>query len=109
MKYDEPKAPEAYRCNVCGAHGVKLWRWYQTFLDQQELFCAACGCARENKVDNFDEQGWRRSEDGFRTDQIGWLVPAVPTEDESTYWGYSSVPEPGVVWWRQLPTRSPSS
>lgn len=38
-----------------------------------------------------------------RTDQIGWRVPAVPTED-GTYWGYSSVPTPGVNWWKKLPS-----
>lgn len=40
------------------------------------------------------------------TDQIGWRVPAVPTEEGDTYWGYTSVPEPGVQWWRLLPTRA---
>lgn len=39
-----------------------------------------------------------------RCDQIGWLVPAVPTEEGDTYWGYTSVPQPGCDWWRDLPT-----
>ena len=33
---------------------------------------------------------------------IGWLVAAVPTEDGSTYWGYTSVPKDGVKWWENL-------
>ena len=37
-----------------------------------------------------------------KTDQIGWRIPAVPTED-GTYWGYTSVPSPGVQWWTELP------
>jgi hypothetical protein len=38
-----------------------------------------------------------------RTDQIGWRVPAVPTEENDTYWGYTSVPQPGCDWWYNLP------
>jgi len=41
-----------------------------------------------------------------RTDQIGWRVPAVPTEDGKSYWGYTSVPQPGCDWWSNLPTTS---
>jgi len=39
-----------------------------------------------------------------RTDQIGWRVPAVPTEENDTFWGYSTVPQPGCDWWSNLPT-----
>jgi hypothetical protein len=38
------------------------------------------------------------------TDQIGWMVPAVPTPDGDTFWGYTSVPLEGVLWWKALPT-----
>ena len=38
-----------------------------------------------------------------QTDQIGWRVPAVPTEENDTYWGYTSVPQPGCDWWANLP------
>jgi hypothetical protein len=41
-----------------------------------------------------------------KTDQIGWRVPAVPTEEGDTYWGYTSVPDPGVEWWQNLPALS---
>lgn len=41
--------------------------------------------------------------DWERTDQIGWLVPAVPTKENDTFWGYSSVPENGCNWWDNLP------
>jgi hypothetical protein len=36
------------------------------------------------------------------TDSLGWLVPAVPTEEGDTYWGYTSVPAMGCLWWRSL-------
>lgn len=39
-----------------------------------------------------------------RTDQIGWRVPAVPTEENDSYWGYTSVPQEGCDWWNRLPT-----
>lgn len=41
--------------------------------------------------------------DRERTDQIGWMVPAVPTEDGASFWGYTSVPQPGCAWWTNLP------
>jgi hypothetical protein len=39
-----------------------------------------------------------------RTDQIGWYVPAVPHPDGDAYWGYSSVTDDGLAWWRALPS-----
>lgn len=40
-------------------------------------------------------------------DQIGWRIPAVPTADGQTFWGYSSVPEAGCRWWYGLPLEAP--
>lgn len=40
-----------------------------------------------------------------RHDSIGWLVPAIPTEDGDTFWGYTSVPQAGCAWWHRLPYR----
>lgn len=97
-------SPLPYRCSVCDASGVKLWRLYQTFYEHQKLFCAACALVDQRVDGEVDAEGYRESEHG-KIDQIGWLVPAVPTEDGSTFWGYTSVPEDGVAWWRQLPTR----
>tara|TARA_R100001463_G_scaffold52426_1_gene103214 strand:+ start:50 stop:304 length:255 start_codon:yes stop_codon:yes gene_type:complete len=36
-------------------------------------------------------------------DQIYGLVPAVPDEEDISYWGYTSVPTLGCWWWWQLP------
>lgn len=90
MSVDVTKLPMAYRCIGCDAEGVKLWRDYQTFLDGQTLKCRACSEA---------ELSAPRELSG---DQIGWRVPAVP-DDTGTFWGYSSVPEGAVAWWRALP------
>lgn len=39
-----------------------------------------------------------------RTDHIGWRVLAVPTEENDSYWGHTSVPQAGCDWWGRLPT-----
>lgn len=108
-------APESYRCSKCSAHGCKLWRQYQTFANHVELLCAACAVQNQHRaeehatsvpksVDAIDADGRWENARGSRGDQIGWLVPAVPTEDK-TFWGYTSVPSDGIAWWRRLPTR----
>lgn len=119
FSYSSNETPKGYACGVCGRAGVKLWREYQTFLDHQTLSCVDCALKRaeENNKDGkgcryqgpADVQGMvtvHYSVHGAShlTDQIGWLVPAVPTEDGETFWGYSSVPQPGVEWWKRLPT-----
>lgn len=87
IDYTKP-APDDYCCHDCGATGVKLWRPSHTFVENVELRCRECSLDREGK------QG--------HGDAIGGLVPAVPTEDGETFWGYSSVPLAGVVWWYRL-------
>lgn len=65
------------------------------------------GKSQSKDVSNIDERGLlsHPSMGERRTDQIGWRVPAVPTEENDTYWGYSSVPQAGLSWWERLPTR----
>lgn len=82
-----------YARDDCGARGVKLWRDYSTFLNHQELRCKAC--ALKSQAKHIDEQ--------LRGDQIGYLVPAVPTYERDTFWGYTSVPPEDVAWWKALP------
>lgn len=87
--------------------GCKLWREYKTCADDTDLLCCDCAAKSQGKdVSTINEKGLYVSDYG-RTDQIGWLVPAVPTEDGTTFWGYTSVPPEGCTWWRQLPTRAP--
>ncbi len=112
-----------YRCSTCGANGCKLWREYNTFLSHQSLYCVGCACTDQNSNDDaefpiraeeFDSDGKRpyklRLTSGIadmgRTDQIHFLIPAVPTEDGATFWSYTSVPQPLVEWWRALPTQA---
>lgn len=87
-------APDGYICGGCQASGVRLYREYQTFLNHQRLLCTRCAEQAGSEP---------RKVDPDHPDQIGWMVAAVPTEDGTTFWGYSSVPQAGVLWWRSLP------
>ena len=105
VDYANRTPPPEYKCTTCGKHGCKLWREYQTFADHTELVCCDCAAKSQGKdVGSIDQAGMRETEYG-RTDQIGWRVPAVPTEEGDTFWGYTSVPLAGVSWWKALPTR----
>lgn len=120
VDYSSAVPPAEYHCGKCGTLGVKLWRDYQTFLNYQSLLCADCACAEQNNSERTftvaDGDGGRAIVSATYTpdkhglsgpggDQIGWRVPAVPTQDGSTYWSYTSVPDGGVAWWFSLPLR----
>lgn len=110
IDYTQSGTPDGYACANCGRTGIKLWRQYQTVAPR--LLCAICASidqgithrGAEHKLD-FDADGkrtiWRTGE---RTDQIVSYVPAVPDEEGEGYWGYTSVPDAGVAWWRRLST-----
>lgn len=92
-----------YKCANCGRTGCKLWRDYGSV---SPLLCCDCAGAEQSKdVSDIDASGRRTCRDGIRTDQIGWYLPAVPTEQPGSFWAYSSVPEERADWWRSLPTR----
>lgn len=98
-------APATYHCAGCGAHDCKLWRQYNVFASHIRLLCLDCA-GRDQKLDLiYDDDGRVLTTDGSRTDQIGSLIPAVPTEDGRTFWGYTSVPGAGVRWWQRLSTK----
>jgi hypothetical protein len=88
-----------YVCSRCEATGVKLWRKANGADDV--LFCAECGKADQKLTGEVDDDGRHDGRYG-KTDQLGDLLPAVPIDD--TFWGYTSVPDDGVEWWRALPT-----
>ena len=112
IDYAHATAPTKYKCTTCGAHGCKLWREYNTCADYTELVCCDCAGKSQGKdVSTIDAEGRILLDPetfgaGQRSDAIGWRVPAIPTEEGDTYWGYTSVPQAGVNWWRRLPTRA---
>lgn len=94
-----------YACGECGNRGVKLWRKTHGF----DLRCAHC----MGMADAINGSGRILSDYGL-TDQVPYkgadpdfvgrhLLPAVPTGD--TFWGYTSVPDVGVMWWAALPNK----
>lgn len=97
-----------YKCSVCGKTGVKLWIDYQTF--HFDLYCV--DCAKESQgveyevYENGKHENFYKGESMGMTDQIRWLVPAVPVENEpESFWGYTSVPQDRIIWWEKLPLK----
>lgn len=103
-----------YVCTGCKASGLKLWRDYNTCASACELKCAACATpaqiayeAKTYTEKNRDYLGALDADGMFMfrgSDQLGGLVPAVPTPEGDTFWGYTSVPNEDVLWWYALPT-----
>jgi hypothetical protein len=93
FSYIKKEIPESYKCKECGASGVRLFREYQTFADYITLRCTVCALANQKMTE----------QDGPHS--CGWLVAAVPTEENDTFWGYTSVPLEGVEWWNNLPKK----
>jgi hypothetical protein len=83
-----------YKCSRCGAGNCKLWREAHTVAPK--LSCANCITYETGLAYNYVDPDGQFVHDVGASDTLGWYVPAVPTEDTETYWGYSS-------WWRQLP------
>lgn len=115
-RYLNGVVPDNYYCGECLARDCKLWRPYQT--NHIQLYCADCAAADQGKNitamgddGKFVDSGTDGKDANGntiitleKTDTIGWLVPAVPTEDGTGYWGYTAIPEKGVKWWRRLPS-----
>jgi len=120
VDYSSTSVPSDYKCRGCGATNCKLWRENGGFPCGDILLeCVDCAVKSQNNpkvtsafVKSAAQPGFAVAEDGMytdhygsRTDQIGWRAPAVPTEDNSGYWGYTSVPQAGCDWWTRLPLR----
>ena len=83
-----------YTCKYpsCKRKNVKLWRKYQTLSDYTSLHCL-----------NHFEKGLVDIYKKGLSDQLGWWVPAIPADDEcNSFWGYTSVPQEKVDWWKNL-------
>jgi hypothetical protein len=94
--------PIPYVCSKCSRAGVKLWRQYQMFLNHVGLLC--CDCAAKDQGKELVKLRADGSWGNPPSDQIGWFIPAVPTDDGS-FWGYTSVPDERVRWWQKRPNR----
>lgn len=106
VDYASSGVPSNYACHKCNKTGVKLWRDYQTFLENQTLLCADDAAAEQQEdISTMQPDGKYTSDLGRPTDQIGWRIPAIPTAENDTFWGYTSVPPEGCAWWDRLPVR----
>jgi hypothetical protein len=106
IDYSSNHTPSSYVCKECRKHSIKLWRGYNAFTYSHILLCADCSAREEGAdISTMDSDGKSRSAEGILTDKIGGRVPAIPTAENDAFWGYSSVPDAGVQWWRRLPVR----
>lgn len=103
LDYNKNKAPKDYKCSKCGKVGTKMWRQYNSF--HIELLCVDDAMDNQGVFYVFDKDGYYNDPQFGKCDQIKWLIPAVPDEECKAYWGYTSVPQAGVDWWRRLPLR----
>jgi hypothetical protein len=101
FSYDSLDAPNGYACMKCGAHGVRLWRDYNCFVEHQTLTCFPC---------TLEIREVQRGDDPYKigrpytpdSHEIKGQVAAVPTEEGDSFWGYTSVPTAGCAWWVSL-------
>jgi hypothetical protein len=91
FKYADRTTPEGYSCHECGKSGIRLYRDYNTFLDHLDLLCTACLSSRKDVHVDYAQPC-----------HLGDMVPAIPTEEGDTFWGFTSVPAAGCLWWYNL-------
>lgn len=117
VDYLSNQVPDYYKCHTCNATNCKLWRDSGAVFMPVKLECVDCSIKSQSnpRVTSYFSKiaaSVQVAEDGTyndthgRTDQIGWRAPAVPTEDNDSYWGYTSTPQAGVNWWVKLPLRN---
>lgn len=103
---------EKYQCSSCSVDGMKLWR---PIHGLSGWLCARCATDIErsrlqDETDRHLLSIWPFDTDGNFTfsagDQLGDMLPAVPTVDGSEVYGYGSVPEERARWWHAMPTHA---
>lgn len=105
FSYTSDAIPEGYQCSKCNLAGVKLWRQYQTFADHIRLLCVDHALENQNVSYTVDEEGYHTEDGHGPCVEIEWLVPAVPDEENETFWGHTSTPQAGWLWWKRLPLK----
>ena len=100
ISYEKLEIPSNYKCSRCDAHGVKLWRQYNTMVSHLSLLCCRCAETAWSELMNVegrspsDIAGYKHMSDQLDdvVGKTGSLVPAVPTVEADTYWGLAQVP-----------------
>lgn len=106
IDYSSGNTPPDYQCTVCGKSDVKLWRELGVLLPTP-LYCTQHAAEHEERsIIDMDANGTIPDQfTGTPTDCIGNFGPAVPTEDGTSYWSYTSIPSAGIAWWQALPNQ----
>lgn len=86
-----------YECTECKAEGVKLWRTVASCAQAIDLYCRSCAKARE--VDQIKEYASFSRDTDFG---IGDLLPALPTEDNESFWFVACAPPEVIDRWQAL-------
>lgn len=89
--YSQAGTPPEYVCGECGATGVKLWRPMNVL--NPDLTCA--NCMQANGMTTNDIGEW--------FGPLGVMLPAIPSEDGTGFWGHGKIPARGARWWQNLP------
>lgn len=71
-----------HACAVCKRNTVKLYRWYERFIRDEEIFC--------------------RTHAPERMIEAQRLVPLVENADGSV-WGHFNAPAAAIARWKALP------
>jgi hypothetical protein len=101
--YATNQIPADYKCDCCGAHGVKLWREFGADPEKTKLLCFEHVKTEVQKNIKSEWQGsWIEAENSV---WIGWYISAIPKEGENSYWGHSTKSHDGFDWWKNLPTK----
>ena len=93
--YFNLKTPAGYSCDCCGLSRVRLFRLPHGATCHRtgfELWCLRCGMFRTEKT--FPSHSGDSPSD---------LLPAIPTEDGSAYWGVGNAPADAYRWWALQP------
>lgn len=98
FSYVDTTPPEWYKCDRCNCGGVQLYRDYNTFVSCLDVLCANC-LAKRNKT----------SLKKVLAGNLNFFVCAIPVEDDATFWGVTSTPSAGCLWYSYLPRHEKES
>lgn len=106
IDYAAGTVPSSYTCGHCGVSGVKLWRDVMAVATDVTLRCFACASIEDETSFGCDIRTGKhptgRAGEPW-TDQFRHRLPAIPTPDNRSFWGYTAVPPDALKWWYGLP------
>jgi hypothetical protein len=105
IDYSKVETPWEYRCSICDASGIKLWK-HQAEYNPKPICCVCVSLEEELDITGIREDGSMMTYSGIKTHQIGNYVPAVPSSEVVGFWGYGNIPAKELMWWLKLPISS---